>query len=140
MSFYMRVGTDWDGIWYKEDRSLPSLLWHRHRLMGWSQVPKPACVHFLTTSLCIPLSFLLVYLILVVYVYVCICMYMYVYLIVNFFYVRILVSGAGIDGSSWIQFSHVQERPWTLLLKMVMILFLCAPHYKDGDVYTSGKW
>ena len=19
MSFYMRVGTDWDGIWYKED-------------------------------------------------------------------------------------------------------------------------
>ena len=35
---------------------------------------------------------------------VCICMYMYmyVYLIVNFFYVRILVSGAGIHGSSWI--------------------------------------
>ena len=77
MSFYMRVGTDWDGIWYKEDRSLLLLLWHRHRLMGWSKVSKPACVHFLTTSLCIPFEFIacvyIWYVFVYVYVYLCIC-------------------------------------------------------------------
>ena len=102
MSFYMRVETDWDGIWYDEDRSLPTLLWHRHRLMGWSKVSKPACVHFLTTSLCIPFEFIACVYIWYVFVYVCVFMCMCADIWLWFFYVRILVSGAGIHCSSWI--------------------------------------
>ena len=103
----------------------------------------PACVYFLMTSMCIPVGIPIC-----MYFLMCICAYVYVYIHIYLciYVCRCLLlisvcmctclSGAGILCSNWQQFSHVQERPWTLKLEMVLILYLCAPHCKDRDIYV----
>ena len=109
MSFYMRVGIDWDSTWYKEDRSLLLLLWHRYRSMDWIKVPKPACVHFLLHHFRI--YCLCIYLICIC---VCICTYVYLFrcLIVIFFFYVYLSLVLGFIVQAEFNFHMCRNAPW----------------------------
>ena len=98
ISFYMRVGTNWYSTWYKEDRSLLSLLWHRHKYKGRSKVPKPhLCLlpedlnvrsgwnSYLCVILTCICAYVCVYIHIYLYIYICVQMFdfdfsVYVYL------------------------------------------------------------
>ena len=115
----------------------------KHKHKGRSKVPKPhLCLlpedlnvrsgwnSYLCVILTCICAYVCVYIHIYLYIYMCadvwfwfFCVCILVFLVLGFF----VQTG---------KFSHVQERPWTLKPEMVLILYLCAPHCKDRDIYV----